>query len=298
MARPPQDDPELKILLRRAWESGRHQWPQVDLPAGVFFHHIVRLLPEAREVHLLAPLLEELDLGGLYLACACVNGVPAALEMLEQHFMGKLPALMGYLKLPASTLDEVCQMVRTHLLVPAPGGEPRLAEYTGRGALLIWMRVIAVRMAIKLGAPVREMPDEQGLAALENMQAPEEDAEMELIKRRYRHEFRLAVRDAFAALSSDQRYLLRLHYIDRLPTTRMGPLFGKDQSTISRWLKDAREKVYEETKRRLQERLQLSSQEFESLMNAIKSRFEMSLSQILKKDDDGDEEDIDKKVKS
>jgi RNA polymerase sigma-70 factor len=61
----------------------------------------------------------------------------------------------------------------------------------------------------------------------------------------------------------------------------MGPLFGKDQSTISRWLKDVRERVYEETKRRLQERLRLSSQEFESLMSAIQSKFDVSLSQLL-----------------
>ena len=125
------------------------------------------------------------------------------------------------------------------------------------------MRVIAVRMVLRQGASVREMPEEAGLAALEALPTPGPDAELALMKSHYRHEFRQAVQAAFAALSDDQRYLLRLHFIEGSPTTRMAPLFGKDQSTISRWLKDVRQRVYEETKRRLRETLRLSSQEFE-----------------------------------
>jgi hypothetical protein len=65
---------------------------------------------------------------------------------------------------------------------------------------------------------------------------------------------------------------------------REGEAFSPEQ--ISRWLKEARESVYEDTKRRLQERLRISSGEFESLMDAIKSRFEMSMSQLLNEKED------------
>jgi RNA polymerase sigma-70 factor (ECF subfamily) len=290
MAQSPQGIAEFESLLYRAWETGRRQWPKVDLPAEVFIRHLTGLLPKPSAERPLAPHLMQLDLAGLYLACACVNDVSAASEMFEQHYMAKLPGLLRYLKLSDAMLDEVCQWVRTQLLVRTPESPPRLKEYTGRGALLSWMRVIAVRMALRQGASVREIPDENGLAALATMPAARADAELTLMKSRYRHEFRQAVREAFAALSDDQRYLLRLHFIEGLPTTRMGPLFGKDQSTISRWLKDARQKVYEETKHRLQERLRLSSQEFESLMSAIQSNFDVSLSQILGEKDCGREE--------
>jgi RNA polymerase sigma-70 factor (ECF subfamily) len=287
MVRPPQGDAELESPLRRAWEIGRRRWPQVDLLAEVFMGHVAGLLPEPQAERLLAQEIEQLDHEGLYLACACVHGVPAASELFEQHYMAKLPGLLGYLKLSEVALDEVCQRVRTHLLLRTPEAPPRLAEYTGRGALMVWVRVIAVRMALRQEVSVRGLFDRHDLAALENMPAPETDAELALMKSHYRHEFRQALREAFAALSEDQRYLLRLHFIEGLPTTRMGPLFGKDQSTISRWLRDAREKVYEETKGRLQERLRLSSQEFESLMSAIQSRFDVSLSQILGKQEGG-----------
>lgn len=290
MAEPLHDATEFAPALHSAWEAGRLRWPHVDLSAGVFIRHLIGLLPEAMEEGSLESQIKPLDLEGLYLACACVNEVPGALELLERDYLTKLPGLLGYLKLSAAVLDEVCQNVRTHLLVRTPEGGLRLAEYTGRGSLLIWMRVIAARMALKQGVAPRETSDEGELAALEAMPASGADAELELIKRRYRHEFRQAVGEAFAALSGDQRYLLRLHFIDRLPTTKMAPLFGKDQSTISRWLKEARETVYEETKRRLQERLRLSSQEFTSLMEAIKSRFELSMSQLLKSEGEKDED--------
>jgi len=290
MAKPPLGDVEFESLLRRAWETGRRRWPQVDLPAEVFLRHLAGLLAESRADGPLAPWVEQLDFEGLYLACACVKGVSGASEMFEQHYMARLPALLGYLKLSSVMLDEICQQLRMHLLMRTPAAPPRLATYTGRGALLIWMRVIAVRMALKQGASVRGMPEENGLAALEDLPAPGTDPELALLKSRYRYEFRQAVREAFAALSDDQRYLLRLHFLEGLPTTRMGPLFGKDQSTISRWLKDVRERVYEETKHRLREHLRLSSQEFESLMSAIQSKFDVSLGQLLGQEEGGEAE--------
>jgi RNA polymerase sigma-70 factor, ECF subfamily len=105
---------------------------------------------------------------------------------------------------------------------------------------------------------------------------------IELIKRRYRREFRQALYEAFAELSSEQRYQLRLHFIEKLSTTEMGAMFYVNQSTVSRWLKNARRAVHEGTKRRLQERLGLSSNEFTSLLNAIESQLELSVSQVFK----------------
>lgn len=288
MGKPPQGDEAFDSLIRRAWEAGRRKWPEVDLPTEIFSRHLAGLLTQAPEDEPLAVRIEQLDLEGLYLACACVSGVPGASELFEHHYMARLPALLGYLKLSHTMLDEVCQQLRMHLLLSTPEAPPRLASYTGRGALLSWMKVIAVRMAIRQGASVRAVSEEVGLAAMEELPALETDPELSLVKSRYRHEFRQAVRAAFSALPDEQRYLLRLHFLEGLPTTRMGPLFGKDQSTISRWLKDVRQRVYEDTKRRLQETLRLSSQEFESFMTAVQSRFDVSLSQILGQEEGGE----------
>ncbi|MDC0709259.1 sigma-70 family RNA polymerase sigma factor [Stigmatella sp. ncwal1] len=268
-------------MLRRAWDNACAAWPGVDLSATVFVRHLSMRISSEEVEGPLERLLEHLVLADLFIACACVNGVAGAIEALEQHYLGKLPHALAYLRLPEQILDDVCQIVRIHLLVGTAESRPRLAEYTGRGALLSWIRVIAVRMALKQGGVGREAPEENVLTLIEALAEPSSNAEIDLIKRRYRKEFRLAVRDAFTSLSDDQRHLLRLHFIDRLSTIEMGPLFRVNQSTISRWIKSARQIVYEGTKSRLQERLRLSSREFESLLADIESQIDVGLSQVL-----------------
>src|SRR5262245_10445719 len=117
MARAPWGGAEFESLLRFAWEVGRRRWPEVDLPVEVFGEHLGGLLPGGLAAGPLAAQIERLDLEGLYLACACVKDVPAANKVFEQHYMARLRGLLGYLKLSDSALDEVCQDVRTHLLV-------------------------------------------------------------------------------------------------------------------------------------------------------------------------------------
>lgn len=279
------DPNDFESQLRCAWEIGRDPWwPQVVVPAHDFVRHLAQRLPRDREGTPLPRLLDELALSDLYLACACVNGVPASMEMLESHYLAKLPTLLGYLKLPAMVLDDVCQSVRIHLLVETDGAVPRLARYTGRGALLSWLRIVAVRMALKEVPSLQELPEENLLAALEAMPMPAANTDLELIKRRYRHEFRQALSEAFAELPGAQRHHLWKHFIEQQSTTRMAEDAHVNQSTVSRWLKKARKAVYEGTKRRLQKRLGLSSKEFTSLIAVIRSRFDLSLSQVFKKE--------------
>jgi len=144
-----------------------------------------------------------------------------------------------------------------------------------------WMKVIALREALKQGSTAREHSDEPSLAVLKDLPDPNSDAEFTLIKHRYRREFYRAVREAFVAISKKQRHLLRLHFMDGLSTTELGLLFHVNQSTISRWLRDSRQAVYTATKHILKDRLRLSSREFESLLPTIISQFDLNLGEVL-----------------
>ncbi|HSP81478.1 MAG TPA: RNA polymerase subunit sigma-70, partial [Myxococcaceae bacterium] len=145
--------------------------------------------------------------------------------------------------------------------------------------------VIATRMLMKQVGAGPEQPKEDVLELLEAMPAPGRDVEMDLIRRRHQREFREVLREAFAALKGEQRNLLSLRHVDRLTTTQVARVFQVNQSTISRRLEQVHQEVYEETKRRLKERLRLSSREFESLLEDIRSQFELSLSQLLREDE-------------
>ena len=271
-------------FLHSTYLVGQERWPEVTLPAEVFVRHLAERLPAASEGGELWPRLEALALVDLYLACACARGEPKAVEALERYYLSKLPGQLAHLKRPPVEIEEVCQRVRLHVLVGTDEARPRIAEYTGRGSLLSWLRVVAVRMALKQH-PAKAAEPENVNAALGALPAPGADAELDLIKRRYHYDFRQAVREAFAAVGSEQRHVLRLYFLDQLTTTELGKVFGVNPATVSRWLKSARRAVYEETKRRLQERLRLSSQEFASMLAVLDSQLDMSLSQVLKKTD-------------
>ncbi|MDY7227613.1 sigma-70 family RNA polymerase sigma factor [Hyalangium rubrum] len=247
----------------------------------MFVIHLAQRLPEASPDSPIAPLLEQLSLAELYLACACLHGVPAALENFDRHYLAKLPALLRGSKQPEVVIDDVCQLARVKILVATPEGPPKIVEYTGRGALMNWVRVSAVRIAIKLQAVEKPAPEHDADTVFAALPAPGVDAELDLIKRRHHADFRQAMREAFSALAADERHLLRLYFVDQLSMYELASLFRVNQSTVSRWLKSARQTVYEETRRHLRSRLGLSTRDFDSFLAVVNSQLELSLSQLL-----------------
>ncbi|WP_240359574.1 sigma-70 family RNA polymerase sigma factor [Pyxidicoccus trucidator] len=257
----------------------------MSLPPALFVKHLAERLPEAGPDTSITALLELLSLEELYLACACVQGLPTATEVFEQHYLAKLPGLLAYLKQSSAELDDVCQLTRVKLLLRTPDNAPRILDYSGRGALMSWVRVTAVRIALKLRAADRPASDEHVAEVLEALPSPGIDAELDLIKQRHQVEFRQALREAFATLSSDERHLLRLYFVDRLSTTELGALLRVNQSTVSRWVKSARQHIYEETRRHLQARLNLSAGGFQSFLSVLDSQLDVSLSQLFGEED-------------
>ena len=280
------NDDGLEQPLRLAWERARASWPSVPLAFEPFGAHVRRLLPADDHAGPRAALLDTLAASDLYLACACLQGMSAAHHLLETHFLARLPSHLGHLKLPKPVLDEVCQSVRILLLVAPDGTRPRLAEYMGVGSLASWLRVIAVRMARKQNPLVWETPEENMLEAMAELPSPGPSPEFDLIRRRYHHDFLQALNEAFSTLPPERHYLLRLRFVEGMSTIRLGALYRKNQSTLSRWLKSARKQVRDETKRLLCERLGLNTKDFESLLLMLGSQLDLSVSQILREEDD------------
>jgi len=282
---PPADAAALERLLVHAWESSRAQWPTVTLPAELFVTHLAERLPEATPTSPIEPLLESLSLTELYLACACLHGVGAALQVFERNYLAKLPGLLRSPKYPDTLIEDICQLTRMKILVPSPEGRPKIAEYTGRGALASWVRVTATRIAIKLQSTEKPAPEEDADSLFSALPAPGVDPELDAIKRRHQADLREAMREAFSTLSPEDRHLLRLYFVDQLSTYELATLFRVSQPTISRWLRSTRETVYKETRRQLQARLGLSQRDFQSFLALLDSQLELSISQLLGEDD-------------
>jgi len=271
----------LDALLVGAWEQARVKWPTVTLPIKQFVIHLAQRLLPINPVGPIGPAVATLSLAELYLACACLHGMASAHEAFERDYLARLPVRLRSLKQPDALIDDVCQITRVKLLVATPEGTPKIGDYTGRGKLLGWMQVIAGRILHRLRAAEKPAPDDSSEELIRAIPGQGIDPELDVMKRRHGDEFRQALREAASTLSSDERYLLRLHFAEQLTTYEMASLFRVDQSTISRWLKSARQHVHEETRRRLQERLGFSTPGFESFLAFIASQLDLSISQLL-----------------
>ena len=264
----------LEDVLRELLEKGRSAWPTVTLAPETFLRHLARHLPSGD-----APLeaLRQLHAAELYLTCACAAGEPQALALLESHYLRKVPARIGRL----APLDEVLQLMRQRLLLGVAGSPPKIGEYSGRGELEGWLRIVAVRIARQLASRdgrqelFSEPPEE-----LTRMLAPD-DPERDVLRADSREALTASLQAALAALSERERTLLRLHHLHGLTMDRLATMYGEHRSSVARHVVQARERLLKLTRRELAARLKLEGRELESLLGLVQSRLELSLHRLM-----------------
>jgi RNA polymerase sigma-70 factor (ECF subfamily) len=209
------------------------------------------------------------------LAAACAAGEPAALAAFERDHLPQVAGYVARLSREKAFVDEVQQLLREKLFVGK-----KITEYAGQGPLGAWLRVVSVRIAIdvlrargKAPAPI----DVDGIA-----EPLCDSPELELVKSRYLPEVKAAFTEALAALGSEERNLLRLHLVDGLNLEEMARLFQVNRSTVFRWMAAAKGRVLDDARDRLQARLGVSAEEMESLLRVVRSRLDLSLSEVLR----------------
>ena len=268
----------MQNALQRLWVAGREAWPAVELAEATFVAHVqTKVVPGARDED-----VSRLDAGGLYLACACAHGVPAALAALDRHVLARVPEFLARLQGSSALPDEVRQIMRERLLVGSDGELPRIATYSGQGPLAAWVRVTAVRTALNLLEKMDERvgPDSGALEQLATGTTPAQ----EVAAASHRALFRDVLEQAVSALPAEQRTALRLHFADGLTGDEIGEKLGISRATVTRWLSTARAFLLRETRRLLTDRLRLSPAEADSFIATARSRMDLSLSVLLGSD--------------
>jgi RNA polymerase sigma-70 factor, ECF subfamily len=271
------DAAALAPQLAAAVAEGAAAWPRLRVEPARFAAHLAGCVSERADA---ARPLAALHVRDLYLACACAGGAPRAAETLEAECFAVVEPALARLSLDAAAIEEARQILRKQLLVAEPGRPPLIASYGGRGPLAAWVRVVALRIALKLQQRGRrELPVEERV--LEAMPLQESDAELGYIKELYRGEFQAAFAEALRALPPREQNLLLHHYLDGLTTRELAALHRVNQSTAARWLEQARQQVLEATREGLERRLGAESAEVESIMRLVHSRLEVTLRGLL-----------------
>jgi RNA polymerase sigma-70 factor (ECF subfamily) len=245
--------------------------PRVRLDDERFVHHLARHRPPDAT---LDGWLGSICAGDLYLACACAEGAPAAIEALDLLFRSQVGGYLAGLRPAPDFVDDVAQAVRERLLVGAGGSPPRIAEYSGRGPLSSWLRVVTVRLALAM----RRKRTELVAAEEPEEEAAPVDAEIDALKRRHAGEVNAAFRAAVGALTSQQRDLLRRHFVEGATLAELAAALGVGRATVARWVAAARQEILARAHRQLREKLRLRPAELESLMRLMRSQLDLSLS--------------------
>lgn len=275
-------DEALESALGAALEAGRARWPDLALPPERFIAHVATIVPATDPAP--AEAIAALHAADLYLACACANDVPSAVERFEEAHLRALGAVLGAaLASSAVDVDEVRQRLRVRLFVGDAGRGPLVGSYSGRGALSAWVRVAAVRLALTLarnsaiGARAGRRAMAEGALAAAGV-----DPELAFIKDRYRREFEEAFGAALSAASTRERALLRLNVVGGLTLEQIGRMYGVDRSTVSRWLAEARRVLLDNTESALKERLGVAPADFASMARLFTSQLEIDLPELLR----------------
>lgn len=278
IARGPSSPEEVESLLEQMVRDARARWHEVALDPVDFVRFVGKRLPGDVPLPLA---LETTATDELYLALGCLRGDPAALRAFDVGYLGEVGAFVCRINPTPVFADEVRQMLRERLLAAdGAGGEPKIAEYSGAGALGGWIRVSALRIALDLERSARragastQTPVEAALGA-------DPGPELAFLKAHYRGAFTEALRAAVAELSERERALLRLYHVEALSLEAMAALYRVHLSTISRWLSRARHQIAEVTTARLCRQLGVGASAADSIAALVLSQVDLSLSGLL-----------------
>ncbi len=264
---------ETECTVARLLERGRRLHPGLALDQARFARHLDRCGAEIGDEAI------NIHAGDLFLAAAALSGQATAVAKLTQVCW---PVALRYLRRVAAApteLEDIAQELWKTLLVGIDAGGPKLANYSGRGPLGAFVGITAQRIGIARFR--RNDTAARAARAAAELETLTVDPELAFIKDRFRTDFQDAIGQVLRALDDRTRMLLNLHVVDRVTIARMARAYGVRQSTVSRWLQKARQRVARDTQRELARRLQLSQSDFDSIRRLVLSQLEVSVSRLL-----------------
>lgn len=281
---------ELEHALRSIYETARSEWPEIDLSDTVFIRYLAERWPEPDLARPVTEVAAEFYIGELYLACACLERIPGAIQAFDKEYLARLPASLARMRLPPDLVEDVLQELRIKLFVatperpPKPERPPRIGDYSGTGELRSWVGICAKRLALDILKTTWEIPEAQETIAkiLAEGMTSGLDPESETLFRACEAVLVQALRDVIDALAEDKRTLIKLYHADGLSLVEIGKIYDVNHSTILRRLERIREEIYRATWMRSKERLPVPQEQFNRVMEILRSALDWGLTRILR----------------
>ncbi len=268
----------LEKVLAEILRQAREAWPAFELSDEVFLSYVAERVGDPED---LPAALGELHVVDLYLACACLQGLQAALVAFTSRYRPLFAAILRRFGLVDDSGQELIHVANERLVLPRDGRPAPLAMYAGRAELASYLRVTFTREGLQLLRQRARAPVAHDIGTLQ-LAAAQDDPELATLKSRYREQFKAAMHRALSTLDSAERNLLRYHYLEGMTTRQIGKLIGGSSSTVTRRLASVRAKVLVNTRSALICELDLRRSEFESLLRLLESHLDLSISRALR----------------
>lgn len=261
----------MPLSIHELLEAARRAWPKVNIDATAFTTHIERL--GAAE-----PSTAELRVAELYLAFACARQERWAIDYFMRELLPVAVTAARSVDREGHFDDDLRQHLSERLLV-GRGDEspPKIRDYSGRGPLENWVRVVAIRTALNL---LPQRAPAEPLEAAAEFTGP--DPELDFLKEKYRVEFKQAFEAAVSQVPPEDLNLLRMSVIDQLSIDKLSALTGVHRATAARRLSRARHVLCEATRVELIARLGLRGRELDSVMRLVRSNVHLSIARVLR----------------
>lgn len=262
---------ELEPALEAALATARAAWPGLTVADARFAEHLAGLVRDAPAV---ADALTQLHVADVYLSLACAEGDSDALAIFDRDYVAGVRPTLLRMGLTASAIDDTLQVMRHELLSPRPDAAPRILGYGGRGHLRGWLRSVAARTGLR---SVR-LADRHDELDERNHASPAGDLELAYMKKTYGEAFQRAFAAALAAVSADDRLLLKQRFRHQLTVEELGALHSVHAGTISRWVAAARDRLIKATRSEMMRALGVGHADVSSILRLIHSELDITLS--------------------
>ena len=277
----------LPPTLRERWENYAALETELDSAVRVASERWTRfsIEPEAFVTYLAARIQPEqapdttafVHAAELYLSCAIAEGQSAAMREFDREYMAKVAGAVSRFRLSSDELDDLKQILRQQLLM---GNPPKIVDYSGLGELSAWLRVAAVRAAIKMKKA--RLEGLTGDDELENLPGFEPNAELKYVAAEHRVAFRESFRQAIASLDAQEQNVLRQHHLDGLTLEQLASLYRVHRTTTAYWLERARDRLLKRTRQTLMQRTKMSASDCDSLFQQAQSQFPSTIKSLFR----------------
>lgn len=272
--------------LRRIYYLAQQTWPDIHLAAEIFLSYLARQLPpDTTDILQSLHLLENDD---IYFVCACLEKIPEAIHAFETEVLKKMEIPLLNLLKSREMLDDLKGQLIQKFIYGNANSQPKIAGYRGKKKLRNWIYIAAMRQALTV---LQKNKKEKPLTDLDYKQlsAMGDDPELQYLKVVCRKKFAAAFQTALSSLSFKDRNILRYHYIEGLSVDKIAKINNVHRVTVSKWLMAIRQQLLTQIQTILLADLNINQNTFQSMFQLIKSQFNVSICQYLKKSEDPSE---------